>query len=568
MRPGGFTLLLVLSFLSVTFPTLVSQCAAGAHVVVNEVLYDPEGPDAGREFVEIMNCGHAGVNLSGWVLETGNGANPNDWTVEWIGGELDYLEPGGILLIGEEDVAPAPDYVTSLDLQNGPDGVRLTDGTATADVVGWGEPLFEEYYEGEPAIDAPSGSSLARVPDCYDHDDNSVDLLACTSPTPGLRNVLEFDLALAVRHPGRDVFDAGAPVGLACVVRNVGSVSTEGLAVSIELLIDGAGSPVSSHPLDRPLLPRDSLATTVVWDEPTVGYHASTARLTFAPDADPASNEAQTTFNVGRLGHHVVINEIMHSPNEGGTEWVELVNTRDDSTCVLEWQLGDDVDANSVVPGGETSRPTIVGPGALLIVAKDPDKVGGVASSPIVTTDGWEALSNEDTVVLLDGYGTPIDRVSYGKDWGGDRGVSLERVRPSMASDDVSNWGSCVLPEGSSPGRENSIYVDLLPASGRLAVMPNPFSPNADGRDDRAIVRLELPIPTAVARVRAFDLKGRVRAVLLDQAAVANRHELIWDGTGTDGLPLSSGLYVLCLEALNAREGVLVNAKVAVGIVR
>jgi flagellar hook assembly protein FlgD len=71
-----------------------------------------------------------------------------------------------------------------------------------------------------------------------------------------------------------------------------------------------------------------------------------------------------------------------------------------------------------------------------------------------------------------------------------------------------------------------------------------------------------------VARVTVYDALGRARAVLLDHEHVASRHELLWDGTGLDGSPLPSGLYVVCLEALNAREGVLVTAKCAVGIVR
>ncbi|MCK4513081.1 lamin tail domain-containing protein, partial [bacterium] len=178
----------------------LSTCSAAAQVVINEVLYDPEGGDTGLEFVELLNCGRHGVLLTGWVLETGNGAHPDDWTVEWIGGDLDYLEPGQMFVIGEVDVLPAPDYATPLDLQNGPDGVRITDGVDPVDVVGWGEPLFQEYYEGTPAVDAPSGLSLARSPDCFDHGDNALDFVA-GPPTPGARNALSHDLCLRVRHP-------------------------------------------------------------------------------------------------------------------------------------------------------------------------------------------------------------------------------------------------------------------------------------------------------------------------------------------------------------------------------
>jgi flagellar hook assembly protein FlgD len=65
-----------------------------------------------------------------------------------------------------------------------------------------------------------------------------------------------------------------------------------------------------------------------------------------------------------------------------------------------------------------------------------------------------------------------------------------------------------------------------------------------------------------------YDALGRVRAVLLDHAHVASRHEVLWDGTGLDGAPLPSGLYIICLEALSARDGVLVTAKTVVGVVR
>ena len=73
-----------------------------------------DGSDTGAEFVELLNCGRVAVSLAGWTLETGNGANPADWTVEWIGGDFDYLESGAFLLIGESQVQPTPDVVTAL----------------------------------------------------------------------------------------------------------------------------------------------------------------------------------------------------------------------------------------------------------------------------------------------------------------------------------------------------------------------------------------------------------------------------------------------------------------------
>ena len=537
---------------------------AAAQVVINEVLYDPEGSDTGLEFVELLNCGRYGVLLTGWVLETGNGAHPDDWTVEWIGGDLDYLEPGQMFVIGEVDVLPAPDYATPLDLQNGPDGVRLTDGVDPVDVVGWGEPLFQEYYEGQPAVDAPSGLSLARSPDCFDHGDNALDFVA-GPPTPGARNSLLHDLCLRVRHPGRVVFDQGEPVELTCVVRNVGALPTGGQELALELFEDGSETPVGSSALFDDLAPRDSVEVALRWMSPTGGYHRSSVTLTFPPDCELSNNTAATSFTVGGVGGLVAVNEVMHSPDTGGTEWVELLNVSGDAVGLPGWALGDDADAARIAWSESLA---LLADGAFLLVARDAELMEGLASCPVVETDGWEALSADDTVVLLDEFGTPMDRFTYERGWGGERGVSLERVRPDMPPQDAGNWGSSVAPEGSTPGRVNSIHLGAVPAAGRLTVAPNPFTPNGDGTDDRAVIRVELPVARATARLTVFDLEGRVRAVLADHTALSSESEFLWDGAGSDGAPLPSGLYIIYLEAIDARAGLFVTAKTAVGIVR
>ncbi len=539
---------------------------AGAQVVVNEVLYDPEGADTGLEFVELLNCGREGVLLTGWTLESGNGAQPGDWTVEWIGDELDYLEPGAIYLIGESGVVPVPDYVTPIDLQNGPDGVRLTDGTAPVDVVGWGEPLFHEYYEGSPAPDVASGQSLARSPDCFDHDDNSIDFVRCPLPTPGTRNALGHDLSLRVRHAGRDVYPADVPVGVVCVVKNVGSLLAEGGSATLELFVGVGEEPDGSAEVAVALAPRDSTVVSVEWPRPRPGYHRALVRLLYPPDADTDNNVDATSFNAGDVVGLVAINELMYSPGDSATEWVEMLNTTEDALDLSGWMLGDDEDAHCLA--ADDAALDSLHPGGFLVLARDPELLNGLASCPVAGADDWEALSADDTVALLDEFGTLMDEVTYERRWGGDRDVSLERVRPDMPAANAVNWGSSVAPEGSTPGRTNSIHLAAAPSPGKLTVTPNPFTPDGDGENDRTVVRFELPVGRATARLTVFDIKGRVRAVLLDQAAVASEGEFLWDGTGVNGEPLPSGLYVVYLEAIDARQGVLVTAKSVVGIVR
>ncbi len=78
-------------------------------ILLNEVLYDPDGADGGLEFVELVARvgGDPAASLEGWVLETGNGAQPGDWTVAWVGGVGDRLA-GGLFLIGKRPSSRGP----------------------------------------------------------------------------------------------------------------------------------------------------------------------------------------------------------------------------------------------------------------------------------------------------------------------------------------------------------------------------------------------------------------------------------------------------------------------------
>jgi len=181
------------------------QCVAAEGVVINEVLYNPLGSDTGMEFVELHNPTNEMISLNGYILESGNGANPNDWTVEWIGLSSDMILPNGYFLIGESNVSPTPDYLTNLDLQNSPDGVRLKTNITLIDTVGYGNLQFPEYYEGTPAKNVAEGLSLTRTSG-IDTNNNSADFTA-SQPNPQSGKNLQSGLSvrLVVMEPGIDI---------------------------------------------------------------------------------------------------------------------------------------------------------------------------------------------------------------------------------------------------------------------------------------------------------------------------------------------------------------------------
>ncbi|MFQ5675803.1 MAG: hypothetical protein ACE5G1_07910, partial [bacterium] len=174
----------------------------------------------------------------------------------------------------------------------------------------------------------------------------------------------------------------------------------------------------------------------------------------------------------------------------------------------------------------------------------------------------FPSLNNDfDSVVLYDLAGTVIDRVDYRSDWGGDLGVSLEKINPGLASSDKTNWSSSVAPAGGTPGETNSIFTQTLPSAADIKIEPNPFSPNNDGIDDFTIVRYELPLTTATINVKIFDLRGRLIRFLANNRAPGATGSIVWDGNDDYGQRARMGIYIVFLQAINAGAGVLKTEK-------
>ena len=72
-------------------------------LVINEICYDPVGPDGGAEFVELLNPGPLTVGLAGVRLEFANGAEEPAWRTRWTGGPADSLV---VLTVKRDEAMP------------------------------------------------------------------------------------------------------------------------------------------------------------------------------------------------------------------------------------------------------------------------------------------------------------------------------------------------------------------------------------------------------------------------------------------------------------------------------
>ncbi len=166
----------------------VVAASAEATPILSEVYYDAVGSDDGQIFVEI--AGAPGSSLEGFFLEGINGANGAVGPTIMLSG---VIGASGLFVVadrssdGSTSVALA-DLLANFDFQNGPDSVILRQGEIIVDALGYGVFSMSEVFagEGQPAPDAPPGSSLARLFANLDSDDNQSDFRLLAEPTPGV----------------------------------------------------------------------------------------------------------------------------------------------------------------------------------------------------------------------------------------------------------------------------------------------------------------------------------------------------------------------------------------------
>jgi hypothetical protein len=254
----------------------------------------------------------------------------------------------------------------------------------------------------------------------------------------------------------------------------------------------------------------------------------------------------------------VVISEIMFDPIDidrvAGAEYVELYNRAPFAVRVAGWKICD-VKPQATLPN---SAPAIA-PGSYLLVASDSAiyrRFPSLTDSSNVIVIGKGSFSfnaDEDDVVLRDATGAAIDSVHYLDDWhraelGEMKGVALERISMSGASNDRRNWSSSASPLGGTPAARNSIDIPSVPAEAAVNIFPSIFSPDGDGRDDFTRVICALPARSARIAAVAYDRWGRAVRRLAGNDLAAARSEIVWDGRDDDGRPLPPGIYVVRVE--------------------
>jgi len=164
-----------------------------SHLRVNEVMTGSTGA-AANEFVELVNAGNEAVDAGGYRVVYRSAAGTSDTLLGALPAGT-VIPAGGHYLLGGNgyagQVAPDQSFGTGLAATAGGLGVRDPDGVLL-DSVGYGATAANGFVEGQPAAAPPTtatpGSSIGRMPDGTDSNDNSVDFAVSSTPTPRSAN--------------------------------------------------------------------------------------------------------------------------------------------------------------------------------------------------------------------------------------------------------------------------------------------------------------------------------------------------------------------------------------------
>jgi hypothetical protein len=500
--------------------------------VMNEIMFAPLSTN--QEWVEIFNrtdCAYSVHNLiimdaSGSIISFDGNIPPQDFIVvcqDTILFLQIYPE------VDPEKVIFAPQWTS---LNNTDEVLIFTDEFETK--------FDSTSYNG---TNCPVDFSIERI-DPFDDEDILWSICTDSLGTPTFPNSalpMQYDLSLEFSELEINENSIDHSV----IIRNVGLENIFDAAISCNLIING------EYPSENIFTDEISLEDSIFYEFTTAivqeGYFSFLYEIISEDDMNSSNNIDFSFYNCGSLPF--VINEIMYDPDGDEPEWIEITNNFvvPDLTEVI---LVVDEDTLDIPYCSETYY-------LITDSENDADSLRTKYDLDDVTIiTGLSSLSNNgEQIVLMDECGNLIEEFFFQPDWNDELdGVSIERVNPEITAD-AQNWGPST--NVCTPGKTNSIFVQMLPNNMKLYAAPNPFSPY---RDERTIFSFALPEVLSTVTLRIFDLKGRMVRRLVDQVMQSSEGTIIWDGKNDNGKKLPVGVYIVLMQA-TARESEKVYSK-------
>jgi hypothetical protein len=275
----------------------------------------------------------------------------------------------------------------------------------------------------------------------------------------------------------------------------------------------------------------------------------------------------------------VVFNEIMYSPAEGLSEFIEFFNRSDQVIDMASFQLSVSDEVSGTIKHTITFRnyPYILFPGKYVVIAKDTknlihDNKNRYVSTLLEIPELFRLPDDGALLILSDTNSRVIDELIYNSAMhdnllGHTRGVSLERTNPNKPAGDATNWHSASTASGyATPGYINSQHMDRE-GDPEISLSSDICSPDNDGTDDEIILHLKINEPGWKASVAVYDVRGiKIRDLAANCLLGANEY-LVWDGKDDNNELADMGIYIIQGQLFHPR-GEIKNFKKVISILR
>ena len=561
---------------------LITVCVVelNAQITFSEVMYDLEGSDYHDEFIEIYNLSESEtVNLNGWyisdsvnfdgLIDAGEGMRiaPKSFAVILDGSYFensttyDNIIPDSVLIIKIDGGAFSQNGLTN----TVPKTVSLFDADSQ----------FVDAYCY--SIGNQPSFSDEKILMSYDNSVENWGNCLIKLGTPGFRNSIspyDFDLGLignALSYYPSILNRTLRSVSIMCTITNMGLEDFSDTVlfhlfvdINKDSLLDDSDEMILQENIYIDLIPQQITNIQANWIPQQAGNFSLIATIESVSDQTILNNFIMKEIVIIESRETVKINEIKFLTDESEGEWLELINVGDEALSLQDWAIADLKDTCRI----DTS--INIEPGEYKVIASDngaAEKFDIDDSLICVLTNLPTFNNSSETIYLLNPAGGWVGQVPYTIDWleGEEwRNPSLERINYNLDSRIARNWGPSTDPAGATPGAENSLYTSIKTDVLKINIEPNPFSPDGDGFEDHTIISIESPATAARMRLDIYDILGRKIRTIKDNSFTGSTLSLVWDGCNDKGQKVNMGIYIIFLQILDDRNGVLKEIKESV----
>jgi hypothetical protein len=256
----------------------------------------------------------------------------------------------------------------------------------------------------------------------------------------------------------------------------------------------------------------------------------------------------------------IIFNEILFNPPAYGYDYIELYNRSSSIIrCTELFLAGRDPLGNLKDPVNLVKEERVFFPGDYLVLTENPEwlkkNYPPCPASQIILLNNLPSMPDDfGKLILLSTSGDILDELDYDHHWhspllASESGISLERIRTDLPTNQPSNWTSASSPSGyGTPGYQNSEFAKSSENPDNLSVDPKIFSPDMDGYQDFCFINYQLPAAGYIGSISVYDIYGRLVRQLVNNILWGSSGSFRWDGRDEQQNLLPMGHYIFYCE--------------------